>query len=90
MKDYRIKFDENYKEVCSLLEQLGYKNKKNWNENQLHRAKGTLEYILALGVGVMNYGYYNHDGVGDYTDITIEELRELVNQTLTPQNAHKE
>lgn len=80
MKDYRIKFDENYKEVGSLLEQLGYKSDKEWNENQLRRRKGTLKYILALDCDLMEYGYYSHEWSSEYTDITIQELRELVKQ----------
>jgi hypothetical protein len=80
MKDYRIKFDENYEEVGSLLEQLGYKEDKYWNKTQLHRRKGALKYILAIGGDLMDYGYYSHEGSGEYTDITIEELRELVKQ----------
>ena len=80
MKDYRIKFDENYEEVGSLLEQLGYKNDKECNEDRLRRKKVTLKYILALGGDLMDYGYYSHEGYGEYTDITLEELRELVKQ----------
>jgi hypothetical protein len=80
MKDYRIKFDDNYKEVGSLLEKLGYKNDKDWNTTVL-MFKDSLTHILTFGGDSMKYFYVMHSGFFEYTDITIEQLRELVKQT---------
>ena len=79
MKDYRIKFDENYKEVGSLLEKLGYKNDEGWNRLTL-TLKDSPTHILTFGGDSMKYCYMAHSGLFGYTDITLEELRELVNQ----------
>jgi len=83
MKNYSISI-EHKDEAIRLFEKLGYKEDIWWNEVAKHFQN---THILAYNNGT--WGFFNHNGNGRYSIITIEELRELVNQTLTPQNTHK-
>ena len=90
MKNYSISI-EHKDEAIPLFEQLGYKEDKEWNYHVKNR-EGITHILAYEGMwGFYNHdgGFYNHDGSFN-NPVTIEELRELVNQTLTPQNAHKE
>ena len=82
MKNLSISI-EHKDEAIRLFEQLGYEENKEWNElTESHDNT----HILTSDGGT--WGLFNHKGWCN-TPITIEELRELVNQTLTPQNTHK-
>ena len=74
MKKYSISI-EHKDEAIPLLEKLGYKEDKDWNEGKTLLDK---THILADAAGT--WGVYNHDGV-DNTPITIEELRELAGES---------
>jgi hypothetical protein len=62
-------------EAIPLLEKLSYKEDTWWNE-----PRKNLQHTHILAREGM-WGFYNHDGGESFTPITIEELRELVNQT---------
>ena len=84
MKNYSISI-EHKDEAIRLFEKLGYMEDTEWNKVSKDWEN---THILTFADGA--WELHSHEGTDNQTPITIEELRELVNQTLTPQNAHKE